>query len=47
MTHSSNRMVMALTISVVFIVCNILVVTQGNAQSYIGLIGEFVTKLLH
>ena len=46
MNHSSNHMVMALTISAVFIVCNILVVTQGNAQSYINLIGEFVTKLL-
>ena len=46
MNLSINHMVMALTVSVVFIVCNIFVVTQGNAQCYISLIGEFVTKLL-
>jgi hypothetical protein len=46
MIRSNNTMYIALTISAVFIMFNILAISQGNAQSYIGLIAEFVIKLL-
>ena len=45
MMHSNLHMVMALAISVMFIVFNILAVTQGTAENYISLIGQFIVKL--
>jgi hypothetical protein len=45
MAHSNKSMVMALTISVMFVIFNILAVTQGTAENYISLIGQFIVKL--
>ncbi|MCG6938514.1 MAG: hypothetical protein LJE83_10140 [Gammaproteobacteria bacterium] len=46
MAHTNKHMVLALAISVMFVIFNILAVTQGTAHNYISLIGEFVNKLL-
>lgn len=45
MTHSNKHMVTALTLSVMFVIFNILAVTQGSAENYISLIGKFIYQL--
>jgi hypothetical protein len=46
MNHSNKQMTMALTVSVMFVIINIFAVTQGTADNYASLIGQFIVKLL-
>ena len=46
MTHSNKNMVTALTVSTVFIIFNIIAVTQSTEKDYYSQIEHFIINLL-
>ena len=46
MTHPKKHMAVALTISTMFVIFNIIAVTQGTAENYYSQIEQFIVSLL-
>ena len=46
MTHPTKTMALALTVSTMLIVFNIIAVTQGTAENYYSQIEQFIVSLL-
>jgi len=46
MDHSKKQLAIALTLSTMFIILNIIAVTQGTEQSYYSKIEQFIVSLL-
>ncbi|MBE9560826.1 MAG: hypothetical protein IMF15_08550 [Proteobacteria bacterium] len=46
MTHPTKTMALALTLSTMFVIFNIVAVTQGTAENYYSQIEHFIATLL-
>ena len=46
MTHTTKTMALALTLSTMFVIFNIVAVTQGAAEGYYSQIEHFIATLL-
>ena len=46
MTHPTKTMAMALTVSTILVIFNIIVVTQGTPDNYFSQIEQFIVTLL-
>jgi len=46
MNHSIKPMIVALSISTMLVIFNIIAVTQGTSENYFGQIEQFIVKLL-